>query len=105
MHFELQGEVERISPHVRRLQELIGGIIPVITQIRNVIINNRLREISNQMNEQENLSIAEIIEQRTLTERKDRLRELVRNRTRAQGQPGMTTRESAEAQQAWAQAI
>ncbi len=57
-----------------------------------------------QMNQQQIIIMDRIIQQRFLTEKRDRLQQLVLNRARAQQQPGMTAQESTEAQQVWSQA-
>jgi hypothetical protein len=91
--------VDEFDLGVRGLQETTGAIVQAVDRIRYIINGQRLPGIMRQMNQQQIIIIGRIINQRSLTEKRDRMQQLVLNQARAQQQLGMTAQESTEAQQ------
>ncbi len=98
MHEDLQRRVvDEFDLGVRGLQETTGAIVQAVARIRYIINGQRLPGIMKQINQQQIIIMDRIIKQRSLTEKRDRMQQLVLNWARAQQQPGITAQESTEA--------
>jgi hypothetical protein len=98
LHEDLQRRVvDEFDLGVRGLQETTGAIVQAVARIRYIINGQRLPGIMRQINQQQIIIMDRIIKQRSLTEKRDRLQQLVLNWARAQQQPGMAAQESTEA--------